>query len=186
MTQSKRNRWALQREVDSILGQTMAGHFLYLIENVGEIIYPADSINIVPSLRKYESFQMTVCLAEIQICCCFCCCFTKIESLFGRTRVMSYTEDCFFPKKKWRSSFTEMYDVRQTSLLSAECSSFCCKFRAAGALMIRTFPSSLSSKKMTAGPSTRHCHLYALEEANLIFRTFQAFKATGKEGRKPM
>lgn len=82
MTESKRNRWALRREVDSILGQTMAGLFLYLIENVGEIIYPADSINIVPPLRKHESFQMMVCLAEIQICCCFCCCFTKIESLF--------------------------------------------------------------------------------------------------------
>lgn len=153
MTESKRNRWALRREVDSILGQTMAGLFLYLIENDGEIIYPADSINIVPSLRKHESFQMMVCLAEIQTCCCFCCCFTKIESLFGRTRVMSYTENPFFPKKKRRSSFTEMYDIRQTSLLSAEGAPFCCKFRAAGALMIRTSPPLFWVKKWQLDPA---------------------------------
>lgn len=30
---------------------------------------------------------------------------------------------------------------------------------------------------MTAGPSTRHCHLYALDEANLIFMTIRLSKS---------
>ena len=89
--------------------------------------------------------------------------FPKTERMFGRTQVTGDTENSVSPKKKKRSSFIHMCGIRQTFLLSAESSSFYCKFWAAGKLMICTLPFSLLRKKMTAGPGTRRCHLYACD-----------------------
>lgn len=117
-----------------------------------EEILTGDSINTMPSLFKCESLQMMVSLADTKICCCF----SKTESMIGITWVISYRKNFFFQKIKSlilciTSDFLTLHSVHLSNVL----------------YMLQLsrwyFLPSLLRKKMTAVPSTRHCHLYALD-----------------------
>ena len=67
----------------------------------GEIIYSGDPINILPPLCKYESFQMMISLAELQIYCC--CLFLDLKVCLEESRLwvtMKTLIFFFFPKKE--------------------------------------------------------------------------------------
>lgn len=107
----------------------------------GEIIYSGDPINILPSLCKYESFQMMISLAELQICCC--CLFLDLKVCLEESRrwvTMKTLGFLFFPQKRKANLLLCRCRTFHSLSYSTECSLSYWKFGAARELMIPYFP----------------------------------------------